>query len=303
MKLVTTTGDFDAYCKTYLEKIRYVYEAGFRYIDLSLYTIKQGDELIDNDDWRINVAAIKAYAAEKGIRFLQAHGPNVNPLAGEEAFEKAVRQTSRAIEICGALGIPNMVVHPGWDKTIAKKDWLEENRKFFSQLFPIMEKYNVNILHENTSTVNMSWYFPKTGAEMVEFSEYVNHPMFHSCWDTGHANMEGSQYDEIMTIGQDLYAIHFNDNRGSRDEHIIPFMGTLNLDEVMHALQDVGYQGAFTLEASSTLRPGKYWLGSRRKFETDTRLFQPPLQLQKELEKFLYKTGKYILESYGLYEE
>lgn len=303
MKLVTTTGDFDSYCKTYLERIQYVYEAGFRYIDLSLYTIKPGDELIDNDNWESTVAEIKAYAAEKGIQFLQAHGPNVNPLAGEDAYEKAVRQTSRAIEVCAALGIPNMVVHPGWDKTIAKEDWLEENRKFFSELFPLMEKYNVNILHENTSTVNMPWCFPKTGKEMIEFSEYVNHPKFHSCWDTGHANMEGNQYDEIMTIGKDLYAIHFNDNRGTRDEHVIPFMGTLNLDEVMHALQDVGYQGTFTLESSSSLRPNRYWLGNRRSFEKDTRLANPPLQLQKELEKFLYQTGKYILESYGLFEE
>ena len=88
MKLVTTTGDFDAYCNTYLEKIQYVYEAGFRYIDLSLYTIKPDDELIDNDNWQETVDKIKNYASEKGIQFLQAHGPNVNPLAGEEAFEK-----------------------------------------------------------------------------------------------------------------------------------------------------------------------------------------------------------------------
>ena len=196
-----------------------------------------------------------------------------------------------------------MVLHPGWDKTISKEDWLKENKRFFTELFPYMEKYQVNILHENTSTINMPWCFPKTGAEMKEFSEYVNHPRFHSCWDTGHANMEGPQYDEILTIGDDLYAIHFNDNRGPQDEHLIPFMGTMNLDEVMHALKDVGFQGPFTLECSSSLRQQKYWLGRRRSFEKDTRLANPPLCLQKELEKYLYQTGKYILEQYDMFEE
>ena len=303
MKLVTTTGDFDHYCDTYLERIQHIYEAGFRYIDLSLYTVKPDDALIENDDWMQTIETIRAYADEKGIRFVQAHGPNVNPLAGEEEYELAVRRTIRAIEVCGQLGIPNMVVHPGWDRNATKEEWFEKNREFFTCLFPAMEANQVNVLHENTTSVNMSWYFPKTGAEMKEFAEYINHPLFHACWDTGHANCEGNQYQDILDIGEELYALHINDNRGSKDEHIIPFMGTINMDEVMHALIDVGYKGYFTLECSSALRTKKYWLGHRRNFEGDSRLENPPLCLQKELEKFMYQTGKYILEAYDMFEE
>ena len=91
MKLATTTGDFELHCNTYLERIQHVYEAGFRYIDLSLYSVKPGEELIDNDNWMEIIKSIKAYAKEKGIKFVQAHGPNVNPLAGEEAYEEAIQ--------------------------------------------------------------------------------------------------------------------------------------------------------------------------------------------------------------------
>ena len=303
MKLATTTGDFELHCNTYLERIQHVYEAGFRYIDLSLYSVKPGEELIDNDNWMETIEIIKAYAKEKGIKFVQAHGPNVNPLAGEEAYEEAVRRTTRAIEVCGQLGIPNMVVHPGWDRNATKEEWFEKNLEFFRQLFPVMEQNQVNVLHENTTSVNMSWYFPKTGAEMKEFAEYVNHPLFHACWDTGHANCEGNQYQEILDIGEELYALHINDNRGAKDEHIIPFMGTMNMDEVMHALIDSGYKGYFTFECGSALRSQMYWLGHRRTFEKDTRLANPPLCLQKELERFMYQTGKYILDTYGVFEE
>ena len=36
MKIATTTGDFSLYCKTDIERIRQLHQAGFRYIDLSI---------------------------------------------------------------------------------------------------------------------------------------------------------------------------------------------------------------------------------------------------------------------------
>ena len=146
-------------------------------------------------------------------------------------------------------------------------------------------------------------YFINTGKDMYEFIKFVNHPQIHGCWDTGHANCEGSQYDEIMAIGEELYAIHYNDNRGMQDEHLIPFLGTLNHDEVLNALIDVGFKGYFTLESSSSLRSFGYWLGARRPFEKEKRLAEPPLFMQNKMEEMLYETAKYILGSYALLEE
>lgn len=301
MKLATSTGDFDKYCANYLDRIKYVHNAGFQYIDLSLYTIADDDPLIISNHWQETVEQIKEYAQAENIQFVQCHSPGLNPL-DENQFEKAVRWNIRSIEVCGALGIPNMVVHSGWDPDATKEEWFKRNKAFFEQLFDAMEKNNVNVLHENTASSNMPWFYPKTGAQMLEFSNYVNHPRFHSCWDTGHANIEGSQYDEIVTLGSDVYAIHLNDNRGFQDEHIIPYFGTLNMDEVMHALKDINYQGTFTFESGSTLRTQNYWLGNRHAFSKDTRLSEPTLELQAELEKFMYLVGKHILTAYGEFE-
>ena len=41
----------------------------------------------------------------------------------------------------------------------------------------------------------------------------------------------------------------------------------------------------------------------RRAFEEDNRLAEPQLFMQKQLEKLMFDTGKYILEKYNLYEE
>ena len=132
---------------------------------------------------------------------------------------------------------------------------------------------------------------------------YIDHPLIHACWDTGHANCEGNQYDEIREVGDELYAIHYNDNHGKSDEHLIPYLGTLNHDEVINALIDSGYKGYFTLECCSSLILKNYWLGSRRKFPQDERLVDPPLFAQRQLEKLMYDTAKYMLTSYGIFEE
>jgi hypothetical protein len=57
------------------------------------------------------------------------------------------------------------------------------------------------------------------------------------------------------------------------------------------------------MECCSALRPKKYWLGNRRDFEKNVRLAEPQLFMQRHLEKLLYDTGRYILESYDIFEE
>ena len=46
-------------------------------------------------------------------------------------------------------------------------------------------------------------YFINSGRDMREFIDYVGHPLFHGCWDTGHANCEGAQYEEILALASD----------------------------------------------------------------------------------------------------
>ena len=86
-------------------------------------------------------------------------------------------------------------------------------------------------------------------------------------------------------------------------EHLIPFFGTLNHDEVINALFDVNFKGYFTLEASSSLIKNNYWLGGRRKYKPDTRLAEPQLFMQRKLEALLYDTAEYILSSYDIFEK
>ena len=80
-------------------------------------------------------------------------------------------------------------------------------------------------------------------------------------------------------------------------------MGTMNMDEVICALKAINYKGYFTFESGSTLRSAQYWFGNRKEFEGDKRLLNPPVELQKELERFMYNVGVYILKSYDEYDK
>ena len=302
MKIATTTGDFGLFCQTDEERIRELHRAGFRYIDLSMYTFPPECAYM-KENWRDEVQKIKALADELKMEFVQAHSIGGNPLNPQET-DYILAATIRSIEICEMLGIKNTVVHNGMADGLSKSKWFEKNKEFYEKLFPTIERCGVNVLCENSTRSNMGdMYFINSGKDMREFIEYVNHPQIHGCWDTGHANCEGAQYDDIIALGEHLYAIHYNDNQGKMDEHVVPFLGTLNHDEVMHALIDVGFKGYFTLECDSSLRRYKHWLGWRRQFDKDTRLAEPQLFMQRKIEELLYQTAEYILSSYGLFEK
>ncbi|MBQ9802509.1 MAG: sugar phosphate isomerase/epimerase [Clostridia bacterium] len=304
MKIATTTADFNFYVNTYEDRIKELHRAGFRYIDLNMYSFTPNCVYMQ-DNWKDAVYRLKTVADELGMTFVQAHSQGGNPLWKDpERVDFLLKATIRSIEICELLGIKNTVVHAGCRRGLSREEWFAENKAFYQKLFPAMERCGVNVLCENSSEQNIGkgCYYLYSGKDMREFIDYVGHPQFGGCWDTGHANMVGPQYGEILALGDKLWAIHYNDNRGERDDHVVPFLGTVNHDEIMTALTDVGFRGYFTLECDSSLL--KY--NKRRHFRDesgDLKLRNPELFMQRHIEALLYDAAKWILQSYGLFEE
>ncbi len=305
MKLATTTGDFGRFYPDNESKIRALRRAGFRHIDLSLYRDADPKSVFMRDGWEKEVDHLRRVADEEGMDFVQSHAPGGNPLQFDGNWDLLLAATRRSLEICALLGIPNTVVHLGWASDLPYEDkaaeevYFERNMTFIRELIPTMEKTGVMVLAENTTHANMgnSWYL-YTGAEMKDFLRYADHPLLGACWDTGHANVEGHQYSDLTALGDDLCAIHFNDNRGGGDEHVIPYLGTMSVDEVMCGLCDIGYKGVFTFECDSSARPADYWQGNRRRWKEE-KAAEPPLAFQEALERALYVCGESILTAYG----
>lgn len=310
MKLATTIGDFLPWGCSPADAVRLYDGTGFRHLDYNFYSVIRPGSPFLGDRWMDAVDAAGREAARLGIDFVQAHSPNYNPLDPNADHEAGMLATNRSIEACGRLGIRNIVVHSGMSPELKypqdRDAYFQRNRDFYRTLLPAMEKWNVNVLIENSAEANMGdRYFFMTGEEMRDFADYFAHPLLHCNWDTGHANMRGTdQKADIVAMGGHLRGLHIQDNFGACDEHLAPFMGTLDIDAVMQGLIAIDYRGYFTFEADNMLLVGR-WPHSRRQSPSvaERRLAIPPLELKRKAIALLYEIGRSILSAYGCFED
>ncbi len=206
------------------------------------------------------------------------------------------------------LGIPQVVVHAAGSPAFTPTEFLQRNRDFYALFFEDCERHAVTMLTENSCEQNAPHYYLRTGREIREFVDLVNHPRLAICWDTGHAHMRAGmdQYQCILDMGERLHGLHVADNYGGHDSHSAPFFGSCNFDPVLQGLVDVGYNGYFTFEGSAMLRGHDDWPHFRKPWEYQgqpvDRLLDPPVHIKRQAVALMYQIGKHMLEQYGVFE-
>ena len=299
MKLATTTGDFGGYTNSQIQALRYVREAGFQYADYNFGMDYKHRNGVYSEHYEEYFAQVNAAAAEIGVRLIQAHAPMGTPLNDPDGSFLA--DTLRCVDACGAWGIPNLVVHSGYAHGLTVEQTFDANKAFFMPLLERAEQYGVNILVENFNKMSVpGLYWIDNATDLLGLIEYVNHPLFHAVWDAGHANLqEMPQDEELRLLGNHVRALHIQDNRGDTDAHLLPFLGTMSMDAVMHGLLDIGYEGYFTFEVGGIFSTAE----QKRPFAKDSRLAKAPLSLRLAADRYMYELGKCVLTEYGCFEE
>ncbi|MBQ9083561.1 MAG: sugar phosphate isomerase/epimerase [Clostridia bacterium] len=305
MKLATTTGDFATYTDTQFDALQYIHDAGFRCADYSFGMDYKNRTGVFAPDWLDYIDRLKAHADALGMTFVQSHAPMGMPygmpLARKSMLPQFIEDNKRCIEACALLGIPSVVVHSGYRRGLSREENIAENKAFYLELLHFAEDFGVEVLTENFNKMSVEGvYWIDNAPDLLALLDAVDHPLFHVCWDIGHANMQDMPQDEALRLlGPHVRALHIQDNMGQQDTHTAPFFGSVSMDAVMHGLLDIGYKGAFTFEANGILSGPAV----RRPFEKDDRLQRAPLGLRIEAEKFMYQIGRYVLDAYGLLEE
>ena len=298
MKLATTTGDYSQYTDSQSVALTHIRNAGFKYADYNFgmdYNFKNG---IYSQNLNSYLDQINQLTQKLGIKLVQAHSPIGKPFEdGGVLLEK----TLTCVDACAVWGIKNLVVHSGWSRDLSRKESLEKNKLFFDKILERAEKYNVNILVENFNKICLqdAWWIDNAN-ELLNMIKIVNHPLFHAVWDVGHANLqEMPQSQELTLLGKHVKALHIQDNMGDIDTHLAPFLGTVNLDDVMNGLLNIGYNDYFTFEV------GNFFCSAdkRRKYENSTLLQHPPIEIRDAFERYLYDLGKCVLQKYNCFEE
>ena len=296
-------------CANYLQKteltdksafnmFRLCKEAGFTVVD---YTPS-------GSTWEQQVASLNRASELLELPIEQSHAPfnryKKMPMEDykvllDHAFEAAVRMHNKQIVVHGDdYRVPK---DGAYDADAAMKQMYE----LWAPYVEMAAKHNLCVAFETVFEDNRAKDAPPNRFtsrldELVGLIDRFDNPYVTCCWDTGHANLEGPQYQQILDLGKHMKAIHFNDNYGVIDDHILPLMGTMNVDAVMHALQEIGFDGPMTLECDGQLRPANSGLSSRRPFPTDTRLADPPLAVVKSHLRNSLETVRAVLEAYGI---
>ncbi len=75
------------------------------------------------------------------------------------------------------------------------------------------------------------------------------------CLDYGHAHLMGDLGEAIETVSGYLWTTHLHDNRGKRDDHLVPFAGTIDWPAATVETQKIGYDDVLMFEVANTGNP------------------------------------------------
>jgi sugar phosphate isomerase/epimerase len=75
-----------------------------------------------------------------------------------------------------------------------------------------------------------------TPANLKHFLERTRLTGVKLCFDTGHAHMEGGVVVGFEAIRDLVVTTHVHDNHGERDEHLLPYEGTIDWTAALSAL-------------------------------------------------------------------
>lgn len=306
MKLSYVTGGYvRQFIRNDADAIEYLAGIGYRTLD---YTLDNPLSIISNADWLKDAAEIKQVVKRHGIRFAQSHAPFCD---GVDTDGSLMQKLKRALEICAYLEIPLTVVHLFKNGDVSADEMYRENAEYFSEIYPMLDKYGIDLCIENIGDFTQGLHLSSSD-DLLAAVKAMNHPRVHVCWDTGHANVVNrEQYSDIIKLGSQLKALHVHDNfypikKGdglySFDAHNFPLYGNVNFDAVLQGLIDIDYKGAFSLETETPNRRGHHDFMRNGEFVAP-KLKPIPFWMREDADRMLYKIGRYMLQTYGLWED
>jgi sugar phosphate isomerase/epimerase len=148
---------------------------------------------------------------------------------------------------------------------------------YFKELIPFAREAGVKIALENMLQPDerRGCIVPDVFAKPTEYLSFYDalaSDQIIACVDVGHSGPTGESPVELLrTLGKRVKALHIHDNSFRHDDHVLPFLGLIDWDEVTKTLAEIGYSGDFTFEVTNFLN--KYYkeglIDSALKFEHD----------------------------------
>ena len=208
---------------------------GYRRLDLNFCEMMNPASDIDEE----YIASLARLRTDLGLEYVQSHVPYPRDWTGmdEDGRKASDALVADAIHHSVSLSIPAIVIHP-------IRGGVEENVDYLRRFLSLIRGTGCRLAVENMESEAEVSTPDQLIAIVRELGDEAG-----ICLDTGHAHMRGLDIPgAIHSFGDRLIATHIADNHGEKDEHLLPFFGTIAWEEVMKAFSDIGYKGALTYE-------------------------------------------------------
>lgn len=139
----------------------------------------------------------------------------------------------KSMAVCAFFGCPHIVIHGFKLARFLGSEELEwqETARFIDSVAPLAKEMGITICMENL--------YDGVGGHLVEgpgchagkaadridyFNEKYGAEVLGFCFDTGHANIVGLDFEDFITVlGRRIKVLHIHDNDGISDLHQIPY--------------------------------------------------------------------------------
>lgn len=263
----------------FLQGVERIINAGFKNLDFNFLDMVDYPNRFLDDDYKEWMYECKDFVQSKGAKWVQAHSVATGLKKDCNQFMKHVK---RSIECCSYLGIEWTVLHHVQNPKYSVNSSLSPfdfNIRMFSEFLETAEKYRVGLAIENTKfPFYANSRYETTTEDLIYLVDKLDSKYVGICWDIGHANVNAvlkgaeqiaNQSSQLKLIGNRLKATHVHDNNSKMaginaniklnnfgidpilafDEHIQPYMGTIDWDDVIEGLDSINYNHYFTYEA------------------------------------------------------
>ena len=223
---------------------------------------------------------LAGWLAETGLRLHSVHAPIAESLTSGQWSNRfttassdnarrqaAVNAAGAALQIAARIPFEVMVVHLG---TPAGRSGDGDNVrgaavKSAEEICALAEPLGVRIALEVIPN-DLS----ETAALVRLLERDLDVPHAGICMDFGHAHLMGEVADAVESAAEHLITTHVHDNRRRDDDHLVPYLGSIDWDAALVTMQKIGYEGTYLMELANTGAPAAVLEEARRarqKFE------------------------------------
>ena len=189
------------------------------------------------------------------------HAIYSNAVGAHERREAAVRETEAALQVARRIPFNVIVVHLGTPTDVKNPD--DNNRgaavRSLDEICQLADKVGVRVAVE---VIPNRLSDPASLVQILESdAESIRAGI---CLDFGHAHLMGDVADAIETVAEHIVTTHVHDNHARKDEHLVPYLGSIDWDLALVTMQKIGYDGTYMMELAGDESPAAILEEARR---------------------------------------